>query len=116
MPSTIYKVTLAVLFLACLLASAEAITYDSLKIFSWNMGSDYCRYGNCHSYVKEAVDKVISLGDQYDILCLQEFPKFDKVQQSAAADKLINDFVLKYKYSIFRKEGTNLAILSKFPI
>lgn len=32
------------------------------------------------------------------------------------ADKLINDFVLKYRYSIVRSGRTDLAILSKFPI
>jgi endonuclease/exonuclease/phosphatase family metal-dependent hydrolase len=84
------------------------------------MGSDHCQPGetfpNCDSYIKESVDKLISMGDKYDILCLQEVPKFDRSQQKATADKFINDFVLKYKYAIFRKESTNIAILSKFPI
>lgn len=79
------------------------------------MGSDYCKSGetfpNCDSYIKESVDKLISMGDKYDILCLQEVPKFDRSQQKATADKFINDFVLKYKYAIARKEGTNIAIL-----
>jgi hypothetical protein len=84
------------------------------------MGSDYCKsgetYPNCDSYIKESVDKLISIGGKYDILCLQELPKYDRSQQKATADKFINDFVLKYKYAIVRKEGTNIAILSKFPI
>ncbi len=86
------------------------------------MGSGYCReelqeiYPNCDTYIQDTVNKMISIGGKYDILCLQEFPQYSRSQQKAIADKFITDFALKHKYSVFRKENSDIAILSKFAI
>lgn len=122
-----------ILFLACVFSSGNALTlshvnsiklptftYDSLKVFNWNMGSNYCKagdmYPDCNSYIKDSVDKLISLGDKYDVLCLQGAPVYYEPGQKETDDKFINNFVLKHKYSIVRKENSDLAILSRFPI
>jgi hypothetical protein len=106
--------------LACLWSSGNTLSYTDLKVFNFNMGSGFCRsgesYPNCDTYIQDTVNKIISMGSKYDILCLQEFPKYYRSQQKATADKLITDFALKYKYSVFRKENSEIAILSKFPI
>jgi exonuclease III len=85
------------------------------------MGSDYCQIRRdliptVTPTSRNQLTSSFRSEDKYDILCLQELPKYDRSQQKATADKFINDFVLKYKYAIVRKEGTNIAILSKFPI
>ena len=47
------------------------------------MGSSYCRAGEtspkCDSYIKDSVNKLISLGDKYDVICLQGAPKYYKL-------------------------------------
>ena len=74
----------AILLLAFLLGcQGTPVTYDSLKIFSLDIHSRYCRADkelplDCESYMISTVNKLISLGGIYDILCLQDFPKYDK--------------------------------------
>ena len=61
---------------------AADITTKSFKVMSWKMGNSYCRKGeaspNCDSYINTAVDKLIALGGNYEIICLQEVPKYYK--------------------------------------
>ena len=106
--------------LTFLLSRGNSLDIDTLKILSWNMGSSSCAtgetYPNCDSNIATSVNKIIEEGNNYDILCLQEFPKYYRKEQKAIADKLINDFALKYKFSVFRKEAGDIAILSKIPI
>lgn len=108
------------LFFVCLSPCLKALSIDSIKVLSWNMGSGYCKsgqsYPNCDGYIVASTDKVISLSNRFDILCFQEFPKYAKERQKDTASKLVNDFILTNKYSVLRKQNSEIAILSKFPV
>lgn len=71
----VMNILFTIFLVVCLLSSAKSITSNSLTVFSWDMETHACVLPKCKSWRKDSVDKLISFGDKYDIICLQGFLK-----------------------------------------